>query len=103
RRWCQGNLQHTLVLFGRGLRGVSRIHLLLGIFGYLASPLWLLFLLTFNWSLRFKINTGLSDITPAAFTPFIHLSGADHAFLIFIICMVVLFLPKVLALLDLTF
>ena len=44
RRWCQGNLQHGMVLFARGLRGVSRIHLLLGIFGYLASPLWLLFL-----------------------------------------------------------
>ena len=54
RRWCQGNLQHGLVLFARGLRGVSRIHLLLGIFGYLASPLWLLFLLTFNWALWFQ-------------------------------------------------
>src|SRR5438034_8142232 len=28
RRWCQGNLQHALVLFARGLRGVSRLHLL---------------------------------------------------------------------------
>ncbi len=101
RRWCQGNLQHSLVLFGRGLRGISRIHLLMGIFGYLASPLWLLFLLIFNWTLwRFK-SSNLSLITVGARNPFIQLSGMEHAFLIFSICMSVLFLPKILALLDL--
>lgn len=103
RRWCQGNLQHGLLLFARGLRGVSRIHLLLGIFGYLASPLWLLFLLTFNWSLWFREHANLSDLTVRAFTPFIKLSGTEHAFLIFVICMSVLFLPKILALLDIAF
>ena len=41
RRWCQGNLQHGLVLFAKGLRGVSRLHLALGICGYLTGPLWL--------------------------------------------------------------
>ena len=101
RRWCQGNLQHAVVLFVRGLRGISRIHLLLGIFGYLASPLWLLFLLTFNFTLWFKIHTGLSEIVVRSRTPFIELTGPEHAFLIFIICMAVLFLPKVLALVDL--
>ena len=103
RRWCQGNMQHSLVLFAKGLRGVSRIHLLLGIFGYLASPLWLFFLLTFNWALWFTEHTGLSQIFVRAFTPYIKLSGTEHAFLIFIICMSVLFLPKILALLDLAF
>jgi len=101
RRWCQGNLQHGIVLFARGLRGISRIHLLLGIFGYLASPLWLLFLLTFNATLYFKMHTGLSEITVRGRTPFMTLNGPEHAFLIFLICMTVLFLPKVLALLDL--
>jgi membrane glycosyltransferase len=101
RRWCQGNLQHTMVILAAGLRGVSRIHLGMGIFGYLASPLWLLFLLTFNWMLWYKNYAGLSDITLRNFTPFIHLSGTEHAFLIFVICMVVLFLPKVLSLIDL--
>jgi membrane glycosyltransferase len=101
RRWCQGNLQHAMVLLAGGLRGVSRVHLALGILGYLASPLWLFFLLTFNWMLWYKQNTGLSDITVRNFTPFIHLTGPQHAFLIFVICMAVLFLPKVLALADL--
>jgi membrane glycosyltransferase len=104
RRWCQGNLQHSLVLFARGLRSTSRLHLLMGIFGYLASPLWLMFLLTYNWLRLFHEYTGLSDIPPVrGFMSFLDLSGTAHAFLIFIICMVVLMLPKVLALVDLAF
>ncbi len=45
RRWCQGNLQHLRIVAARGLRSASRIHLLIGIFSYLTSPLWLLFLM----------------------------------------------------------
>ena len=45
RRWCQGNLQHIRVLFGRGFHWATRQHFLTGIFGYLTSPLWLLQLL----------------------------------------------------------
>ncbi|MBP7002809.1 MAG: glucans biosynthesis glucosyltransferase MdoH [Amaricoccus sp.] len=41
RRWCQGNMQHLQLLRARGLHPVSRLHLLLGIAGYLAAPLWL--------------------------------------------------------------
>jgi membrane glycosyltransferase len=41
RRWCQGNLQHLRLLRARGLHPVSRLHLLLGVAGYLAAPLWL--------------------------------------------------------------
>ena len=35
--------------------------------------------------------------------PFYNLTGTEHAFLVFVICMVVLLLPKVLALVDLAF
>jgi membrane glycosyltransferase len=100
RRWCQGNLQHGLVLFARGLRGVSRLHLLLGIGGYLAGPLWLLFLLTFNWICWFHKHTGLSEITVHS-RMHLNLSGTAHALLVFVICMVVILLPKALALADL--
>jgi membrane glycosyltransferase len=41
RRWCQGNLQHARVLAAAGLHWVSRLHLALGIFAYLAPLLWL--------------------------------------------------------------
>ncbi|MGA2869250.1 MAG: glucans biosynthesis glucosyltransferase MdoH [Verrucomicrobiota bacterium] len=102
RRWCQGNLQHGLVLFAKGLRGVSRLHLLLGIFGYLASPLWLAFLLVFNWIYWYQKYTGLSDLSVQAFTPYLaNWSGTAHALLIFVICMVVIMLPKFLSLIDL--
>lgn len=100
RRWCQGNLQHGLVLFVRGLRGISRLHLLQGIFGYLSGPLWFLFLITFNWMWGFQKFTGLSDITVHSWTSYLNLTGSEHAFFVFMICMGVLFLPKVLALVD---
>lgn len=103
RRWCQGNLQHGLVLFARGLRGVSRLHLLQGIFGYLSGPLWFGFLITFNWMWGAHRATGLSEITVRGWTPYLNLSASQHALLVFAICMAVLFLPKVLALIDIAF
>ncbi len=102
RRWCQGNLQHTLVLFAKGLRGVSRMHLILGIFGYVASPLWLAFMLTFNWIFCYQKYTGLSDIPVGSSNPYLHnWSGTAQALLVFVICMVVIMFPKFLALIDL--
>jgi membrane glycosyltransferase len=44
RRWCQGNMQHLMVLRGRGLHWISRFQLLVGILAFWASPLWLFFL-----------------------------------------------------------
>ncbi len=45
KRWCQGNLQHARLLGLPGLRSGSRAHIVLGIGGYLAAPLWWAFLL----------------------------------------------------------
>jgi membrane glycosyltransferase len=101
RRWCQGNLQHSLVLFAKGLRGVSRLHLILGIFGYLSGPLWLAFLLAFNWIFSYQKFTGLSTITMPSLLGNWSGSGTAEAFLIFLVCMVVIMLPKALALIDL--
>jgi membrane glycosyltransferase len=102
RRWCQGNLQHGLVIFAKGLRGVSRMHLIFGIFGYVASPLWLAFLITFDWIYCMQKYTGLSDIPVKAFNPYLAgLSPPEHALLVFVICMVVIMLPKFLSLADL--
>lgn len=101
RRWCQGNLQHGMVLFAKGLRGVSRIHLLLGIFGYLSGPLWLAFLLTFSWIRWTDLLSELTQLPTRGFFPYLNLSATAHAFFVFIICMTVIMLPKVLALIDL--
>ena len=44
RRWCQGNLQHVRLLLASGLKLWSRHFLVHGIMAYVASPLWLAFL-----------------------------------------------------------
>ncbi|HLT14940.1 MAG TPA: glucans biosynthesis glucosyltransferase MdoH [Marinobacter sp.] len=45
-RWSRGNLQHLwILLFGRRIRLAHRMALLNGIMAYLASPLWLAFLI----------------------------------------------------------
>lgn len=43
RRWCQGNLQHIRMLKEPGLHLISRLHLILGVFSYLAAPIWFFF------------------------------------------------------------
>jgi membrane glycosyltransferase len=44
RRWCQGNLQHSRLLGTKGMHWMSRMHLVMGIMGYVSVLLWLLFL-----------------------------------------------------------
>jgi membrane glycosyltransferase len=46
RRWCQGNLQHRRLIGAPGLKFWSRFTFVQGIMAYLASPLWLLLLIT---------------------------------------------------------
>ncbi len=41
RRWAQGNLQHSKLVGASGLAPVSRVHLIMGILSYVASPMWL--------------------------------------------------------------
>ncbi len=44
QRWCQGNLQHLRLVFASRMRAMSRMHFIMGIMSYVASPLWLSFL-----------------------------------------------------------
>ncbi|MBV9994095.1 MAG: glucans biosynthesis glucosyltransferase MdoH [Caulobacteraceae bacterium] len=44
RRWSQGNLQHTQIVWARGLHWISRFHLVRGISAYLVAPIWLMLL-----------------------------------------------------------
>jgi membrane glycosyltransferase len=45
RRWAQGNLQHSRVLFAHGLHWVSRVHMAMGIMAYVSALVWFLFLI----------------------------------------------------------
>ena len=41
RRWAQGNIQHLAVIPTKGLRWPNRLHMLIGVMSYMASPIWL--------------------------------------------------------------
>ena len=45
RRWCQGNLQNSRLLFEPGLHAVHRSVFVTGVLAYASAPLWLGFLL----------------------------------------------------------
>jgi membrane glycosyltransferase len=45
RRWCQGNLQHSIVIAARGLHWNSRLHMMRGVSAYMTAPLSLAFIL----------------------------------------------------------
>ncbi|ADO71363.1 glucans biosynthesis glucosyltransferase MdoH [Stigmatella aurantiaca] len=100
RRWCQGNLQHLRLVMAGGLHPLSRGHFLMGVMSYVASPLWLLFLLT-------GLGAALQDrfVDPVYFTdertlfpvwPTFDVAGARR---MMVISLAMLLLPKVFGLL----
>lgn len=104
RRWCQGNLQHLKVIGGRGLHWVSRSHILTGIMSYLASPLWLLLILS-----GLALTLQAHYIRPEYFKDEFQLFpswpriDAERALALFALTMGVLFVPKVLGLIAFLF
>lgn len=103
RRWLQGNLQHSWLLAAKGLHAVNRLHLALGILAYLASPLWLAFLVVTTFIAWQLASTGL-ELLPVdnSFARYLPLSFTAQALLLLGGTLGLLFLPKVLAVLDLT-
>ena len=99
RRWCQGNLQHARLLFTPGFHFVSRIHILMGLMSYVASPLWLLLL---GLSTLEGINEKLvrhDYFSPGrSLFPVWHISVRQQALLLFTVMMSLLLLPKLLSL-----
>ena len=95
-RWCRGNLQHAWLLFAKGFRPISRLHLGLGVFSYFSSLLWLLFLLagTLHW---YQSTKGVSPADVVS-TGFLMRNGIRLLpFYLFAVMMSLLLLPKVLA------
>ena len=94
RRWCQGNLQHALVLPARGLHWVSRLHLVRGFCAYLTSPLWLA-LLVMGVILSLAPRLGAYHAAPAIG------AGADHRSavlaVVFVLSMAMVLAPKLMA------
>jgi membrane glycosyltransferase len=94
RRWCQGNLQHSwIALFGR-IPFLSRIHMLNGIYAYIAAPLWLLFiaistLLAYSWKnsdLTLLVRSKTFSVSPDNLT--------THGLAVLSITVALILLPK---------
>lgn len=96
RRWCQGNLQHSRLLATRGMHPLSRLHLFMGIMSYLSSPLWLLFLLS-GMSLALHAYLVPPDYFTNRWSLFPDWPRIDpeRAMMLFGLCMLVLFGPKI--------
>ncbi len=97
RRWCQGNMQHMMVLLRtRGLTWTSRFHLITGIFSYLSSPIWLLFI-----TVGMFLSLQNSFMNPSYFGdgaslfPIWPVIDSVRALNLFLVTMGILFAPKV--------
>jgi membrane glycosyltransferase len=97
RRWCQGNLQHLRLLGTAGFHPLSRLHLFMGAMSYLSSPLWLLFLLA-GMSLALHAYLVPPDYFLDRWSLFPDWPRIDpeRAMMLFGLCMLVLFAPKLL-------
>ena len=100
RRWCQGNMQHMAVLLKTaGLSWTNRFHLITGIFSYLASPLWLIFI-----TLGMMLSLQNSFMRPNYFSdgaslfPTWPVIDSERALTLFVATMALLFAPKIYAL-----
>ncbi|HVW21773.1 MAG TPA: glucans biosynthesis glucosyltransferase MdoH [Opitutaceae bacterium] len=101
RRWLQGNLQHTRLIVARGFHAVNRVHFILGILSYLASPLWLALL-----ALSAIIAADNARINPAiyahlGFARHLHWSLTGESLVLFFYTIGLLLLPKAIGLLEL--
>ena len=99
RRWCQGNLQHLWLIFARKLPFAARVQLFMGIMAYLACPIWFLFLLQSTWLAWDRRFSGLSNLTiPGYAGHWLHITALTQSLILALAILVLLFLPKVLAL-----
>ncbi len=96
RRWCQGNLQHMRIIGQKGLNPLSRLHLLSGIMSYIASPLWLAFIVMSVIDLILRCNPTLSYHGPGSAHFSLLPNGSNSsALVLFAAIMAMLILPKV--------
>ncbi|KGJ06127.1 glucosyl transferase family 2 [Paracoccus halophilus] len=100
RRWAQGNLQHVRLIFSRGFAWISRAHFVIGILGFLMSPVWLAMILV---GLTLSANVLLSrpDYFPQTYQLFPNWPTFDPVRMLwlFVAAMLFLLLPKLIAIL----
>ncbi|TWU60197.1 Glucans biosynthesis glucosyltransferase H [Rubripirellula tenax] len=93
QRWCQGNLQHARLVISEGFHPLSRFHFSSGVMAYAASPIWIAFTLLCILGMAVERIRSVSQES-------IPIGGA---MVLFALSMTLLLLPKVFALLAITF
>lgn len=98
RRWLQGNLQHARLVRARGFHTVNRLHFALGILSYLASPLWLAFLVL-STVIAARVDPGSVATRPVhGFGSWMFATWQTQAECIFWYTVCILLLPKLASL-----
>jgi membrane glycosyltransferase len=99
RRWAQGNMQHVRILGARGMPWVSRMHLAMGAYAYVASAMWALSLLVgVVLSLQSAYTLPVYFPDTKTLFPVWPVIDPDKAYYLFLVTLAVLLLPKVLGL-----
>lgn len=98
RRWAQGNLQHARVIGARGFTPTSRVHFIVGILGFLMSPIWLAMILT-GLALTANVLLSKPEYFPSTYQLFPDWPTFDPARMkwLFGVTMAFLLLPKAIA------
>ena len=98
RRWCQGNLQHLRLAMAQGFNALSRLHFSMGVMSYLASPLWLLFLIATGIAAYIQTQHDPVYFFGENWAPVWPVSFAVEMTTVLLVTLTMLFLPKALAL-----
>jgi membrane glycosyltransferase len=100
RRWAQGNIQHLAVLKARGLRWPNRFHMLTGIMGYMASPIWFALILI-GIVMAIQIHYVNVEYFSDEMSLFPHwpLFDSERMIQLFVLTMGILLVPKIIGLL----
>ncbi|WP_157231165.1 glucans biosynthesis glucosyltransferase MdoH [Kiloniella laminariae] len=97
QRWCQGNFQHTRLLGTKGLKPISRLHMLMGVMSYASSYLWMLLLVLS----ALLVTERTMPLGPVLELPAEWPSLQNHIMTplsLFTVVMGMLFMPKIFAL-----
>ncbi|MFS4438902.1 glucans biosynthesis glucosyltransferase MdoH [Paracoccaceae bacterium GXU_MW_L88] len=98
RRWAQGNLQHLGLIRSRGFTAISRTHFIIGVFGFVMSPIWLAMILV-GLALSFWVLLSTPEYFPSTYQMFPDWPVFDSRRMLwlFFSAMTLLLLPKFVA------
>ena len=101
RRWCQGNLQHSWLLFASTFTWTNKLHFLNGILSYLGSFLWFWFMVCSTMIMIQFEQSGLTFLPVSGFMRFFDLSMTANCLILLGMVASMLFASKYLCVLEL--